>query len=215
MNESQNQQIQLLKRLHRWRLAFFGTVILMAGIIIGAAVAMIINTASVADYPKGVEHINNRSLEKLKRQLQLSPEQSEQITEIFQDHMKALNAIRQKAKPQIASQMNSLYTEVRETLDDEQQQIWQKSIHQLRDNFTHGPKRFHQRGGREYGGSGRGQQPPDHRPFNMWEGKPEPGRPMQRHRGPGMGPGMGPDMRPGPDGFEPRQQNGDPNHRQR
>ena len=222
MNESQNQQIQLLNRLHRWRLAFFGTIILIAGIIIGAAATTIISTASVTEIPKGIEHVNKRSLEKLKRQLQLSPEQSEQITVIFNDHMKALNAIREKAKPQIASQMNSLYTEVREILDDKQQQIWEKSIHRLRDDFKRGPKRIRQRGrrGREHGGPGRDRQPPEHRPFNMWEGQPEEGRPMRRHRGPGPGrgpgggmrgePDGGPGMGPGPEGFEPPPEDQEP-----
>ena len=38
----------------------------------------------------------------------------------------ALDDIRQQAKPQIASQMNSLYTEVRDILDSDQQRIDQR-----------------------------------------------------------------------------------------
>jgi Spy/CpxP family protein refolding chaperone len=196
MNEQSNEQLQLLKKMHRWRLAFFGIVILAAGMVIGAAVAMVYKTAVTVQHPEGIEFVDTHTMKRLKRDLDLTEEQSHQIGKIFNDHMKSLSDIRRQARPQIAEEMNALYTDVLEVLDDNQQEKWKKSIRRLREHI--GSRRGR---GRKGDGSGRGMRSREHggrwqhRPFEMWEQKGDGDGPMRRGRGGGM--------RPRPDGFEP------------
>lgn len=199
MNEQYNDQIQLLKKVHRWRLAFFGIIILIAGIVIGAAGAMIYKASAFPEPPKGIEFVNANSMKRLKRELNLSEEQSVKIEKIFNDHLKVLSDIRKQARSQIAEEMNGLYADVLKILDKQQQEQWDKSIQRLREHITTGRKRFRRGTERD---SKKMRPGPDgrHRPFNMWERQQNGEKPMRRRREPGMDPG--PDG-PGPDGFGP------------
>lgn len=209
MNEQSNDQVQLLNKIHRWRLAFFGIVILIAGIVIGAAVAMIYKAAVPPQHPDGIEFVDAHSLQRLRRELNLSDKQSNQIEKIFNGHLKTLNDIRSKARPKIAEEMNSLYTDVVEILDEQQREKWKKSIHRLREDLSGQPKGFRRGMGRQGKNRPDGHEGPgwQQRPFNMWDQEQNDEGSMRRRKGPGMGPGsgmrQGPGMGPGPDGFGP------------
>lgn len=165
MSRQYDDQIRLIKHLHRWRMAFFGLVILIAGILIGAGLTPLITGRRSSRILPGVEFINEQTIRHLQRELKLRPEQTEEVAAICDKHLKALQEIREQARPKIASQMNQLYTDVRAVLDEQQQQLWKQSIRRLRDRFMAPP---HERPPHGPGPEGH-FPPPPHRPFDFWE----------------------------------------------
>ena len=172
MNNQYDEQIQLLLRSQRWKMAFFGLIILIAGLFIGAAVALLLMQRRHAQQLPGVEFINERTISHLQHELNLNPDQTEQIREICSKHLQALQEIREQARPQIANEMNELHTEVMAVLDEAQQKLWTQNIERLIDRFAAPP---HEQGPHRPG-------PPPGRPPGRQTGAPRP--PARRSRGP-------------------------------
>ena len=57
-----NLTISYIHKLHRWRMAFFGMVILLAGIVIGGASMLILVPHKLMRPPRGPEFESYRSL---------------------------------------------------------------------------------------------------------------------------------------------------------
>ncbi|MBE0536099.1 MAG: periplasmic heavy metal sensor [Phycisphaerae bacterium] len=173
MNEQTTDQLQLILRMHRWKTAFFGLVILLAGLIIGASAALMYRKPPERTLPQGIESVNDRTLAALQQELQLDPAQRERIRAIFAKHFKAIEDIRTEARPRIARHMNALYEEVFSVLDGPQRDKWRQSMDRLGEDLA---GRRQQRGPRGPGyGPGRGAGPgpggrgPMRRPFDYWE----------------------------------------------
>ena len=108
--------------------------------------------------------------------MRLSPEQTEKITLILNEHIIALGEIRKQARPKIAKQMNELYSDVLAVLDAEQQELWKQSIEGLKEQFSgrrHRGGRGNREGRRGEGPGMEGGFSPEHRPFEFWEEEPE------------------------------------------
>lgn len=188
MSDMSNEQIQLIRRAQRWKMAFLGTVILIAGIVIGAGSALIFGPDSHNGIPHDIEFLNERIIRSLHMELQLDPAQTEQVNAILETRLNQLHEIRRQARPKIAEVMNDLYTEVLEVLDEQQREIWRNSIERLRNQLTHpdpagrrlrggpgGPGRQMGPGGPPGSFGGPGHAPP-HRPFDFWEHPRNPNR---------------------------------------
>ncbi len=181
ISENNAEHLQLILRMHRWKMAFFGLIILLAGLIIGASAAVIVFKPLEPSLPRDIEFVNERTMAALRQELQLDPAQRERIREIFARHFKAIDDIRTEARPRIAREMNALYEEVAAVLDGWQRDKWRDSMIRLGEDIA-GP---HQRGPRGPGyGQGRGVGPngrgPMRRPFDYWERQATPGPPVNR-----------------------------------
>ncbi len=178
MNEQNNEQIELVINAQRWKMAFFGLIILIAGVFIGAVLSPAVMPRPAAHLP-GVESVNKGMIRRLQEDLNLSPEQTRQVSEICNKHIQALNDIRRQARPKIAEQMNELYSEVASVLDEDQQELWKQSMDRLTKRFS-GRQRRNRRGRRGPGGPGgergpgaNGQFRHRNRPFDFWQEEPD------------------------------------------
>jgi len=129
--KSDPMNIDAICNLHRWRMVFFGVVILLAGIVIGGASMMIFLPHKLMAPPPGPEFDSLRMLPSLRRDLDLTPEQSKRISPILDKHMKKLGDIRTEARTEIAQILNQMNEDICEVLTDRQERIWKRSVERL------------------------------------------------------------------------------------
>jgi hypothetical protein len=156
MSEQATETVVHVRIAGGWKTTALGIVILLAGAAIGAGVMAIVLRPWEAPPPPGIAFVNERTMEQLRRELELRPEQVDDIRAIFDNNLKALNAIREEARPKIAEQMDKFYAEVMGALDAEQQVLWRDRIYRLRNNLMEGP------GGPGPGGPGGRRGPGPH-----------------------------------------------------
>lgn len=116
----------------------FSLLILVSGIIIGAGLTLIItgNSTTQKAMPPGPEYMSRRMVNRIVRELRLSPEQHELLKPIIQKHMKAMDDIRQEARPKISAEIKQMNEEIASILDDKQKEMWQYKINRMREHFT-------------------------------------------------------------------------------
>jgi hypothetical protein len=172
----------LMQRMHRWRTAFLGLVILLVGMVIGGGVTLIAVRREVVRPPVGPEVTSEQMVRGMRRELRLSPEQMREIEPVLEEHLARMHEIRMAARPQIGEELRAMNEEIMSVLDEEQRQIWMRRLdmmeRELRPGFP-----LHRRGGVGPGPRG-GREGMG--PGRQWRG------------GEGMGPGgqRGPGMPP-------------------
>jgi Spy/CpxP family protein refolding chaperone len=127
---SDNLIIDYKQKLHRWRMAFFGVVIL-AGIVIGGASMMILVPNKLIKPPPGPEFESFRMLPPLQRDLDLTPEQADKIKPIMDKHIDKLNQIRMNARTEIGETLKQMNKDIAAILTDEQRRKWQEGLDRL------------------------------------------------------------------------------------
>ena len=179
-----NPAINYVHKLHCWRMAFFGMVILVAGVVIGGALMLILAPDKLMKPPRGPEFDSVRMIPPLRRDLGLSPEQEEKIKPILDKHMEKLHDIRMEARADIEEALTRMNKGISDILTDDQKRIWQRSFDRLeRELHPGGPRRGG--GPRGPGGFRGGQQErfrggqPEH-----FRGGPGPSGPHRPPRGP-------------------------------
>lgn len=185
----------LLRGLHRWRMAFFGLVILLAGVTLGAAGTLLLVRPAERQPPMDLEMATNAMLGRFRAELRLTREQARQIQQILRTRMQKLHEIRLQARPQIEEQLGAVKEEIGAVLTADQRDHWQGIVMRLEHEFRRGMRRGP-------GGPGPGFRGGRDRP-----GPPgSPGRRLNdrrpRRRGPGGEP-LPPAERQGPNDVEP------------
>jgi hypothetical protein len=169
MNTEQNNNINLehIRKIYYWRTAFFGLVILIAGIVIGGASISIYMTHRTTRPERGPEFNSLQVIPPLRRNLNLSQEQSDKIKPIIDGSMKKLRDIRENARTEIESTLQQMNKEISKILNDTQRQRWQREVNRLQRELRPGVQRrdgtgLRARRGLESGGrrGGRGQREP-------------------------------------------------------
>ena len=113
------------------RMILLGLVILIAGIVIGAAITTIITRRQAADNFSKSEFIHKRTMENLQRRLDLTDKQIESIKPVYKKHMEALKKIQKKARPLIQKELKEMHEEISLQLTEEQKQRWKNQINRL------------------------------------------------------------------------------------
>jgi hypothetical protein len=176
-----NPVVSQINKAHFWRMAFFGLVILVAGIVIGGSSMLIFAPEKLLQPPPGPEFSILRMIQPLSRDLGLTPEQAEKIKPILDKYMQKLNTIRTETRTEVAGTLKQMNQDIAAILTDGQKQLWQREIERLQSEL------------RPRGGPGPG-----------WgEGRGGPGFRGGRQGRPGRGRGPGP--------FGPRYQPAGPN----
>lgn len=136
--------------------------ILASGIIIGVGLTLIVtgSPSTPKILPPGPEYMSRRMVERIVRELHLSPEQHNQLKPIVQKHMIAMDEIRQEARPRISDEIKQMNEEIVAILDERQKQIWQHKVKQMQDHFTQ--MRRHRRPGEERRSGRRPNPQPQH-----------------------------------------------------
>ncbi len=166
-----------LKQMHRWRMAFFSLVILLAGIVIGASSLFLLRRRPKPPLPP-LDVATRRLLDEQRDRLDLSPEQMDKIGPIFQKYIGLLEEIRMAAFEQITEQLQLMNKEVSSVLDDHQRRLWGRDIEGLHSNLRSRTERGH-RGPpmRQYGPERRFRRGPGPGPFGPRRDQDGPNRP--------------------------------------
>jgi len=139
--EKNDDLIKVHERTHRWRMAFFALVILIAGIVIGASSMTIFGRQQMRGKPHAPEVAVERMMRELIEYLDLSFQQRQAIMPVLIEHMEKLHQIRMDVRPQIQQQLANLNEEVSALLDEEQKHQWQRAFRRLQNQLQHRPRR--------------------------------------------------------------------------
>ncbi len=185
MNETEKTKTShdYLKQMHRWRMAFFGLVILLAGVVLGASSLFLLRHRPKPPLPP-LDVATRRLLDAQRDRLELSPEQMEKIGPIFQKYMDTLEEIRIAA----FEQLQLMNEEVGPILNEHQRRLWEGDIQGLHRRFRQRSPR-EERGHRgppirQYGPERRFRRGPG--PFGPWRDQGGPNRPWNGMRRRGM-----------------------------
>ncbi len=185
MNETEKPKTShdYLKQIHRWRMAFFGLVILLAGIVIGASSLFLLSHRPKPPL-KPIDEAMRRLLDEQRVRLGLSPEQMDKIGPIFQKYIGTLEEIRMAA----FEQLQLMKEEVGPILNEHQRRLWEGDIQGLHRRFRPRSPRD-ERGRRgppmpQYGPERRFRRGPG--PFGPWRDQGGPNRPWNGMRRRGM-----------------------------
>jgi hypothetical protein len=129
--EFSDNSILIMKKLHRWRMAFFGLVILLAGLVIGSTLTFLLMRRVDRPSIPAPEFEAEQVVRRLGRQLNLSNKQMKQLEPILRNHMQKLHDIRMEARPQIMEQLRLMNEEISSVLNEEQKQLWQRHLRRL------------------------------------------------------------------------------------
>lgn len=169
MNQSESKP-ERLPATSALKPILFSTLILISGIAIGAGLTLIItgDSDTPKSLPPGPEYMSVRMVERIVRELKLSPQQHEQLRPIVQKHTKAMEDIRQEARPKISSEIKEMNEEIIAILDERQKKIWQDKIQRMQEHFTRMRHRRSPDDGRRSGRDSnsqprRGERRPDNR----------------------------------------------------
>ena len=172
----------LLRRLHHWRMAFFGLVILLAGMLSGAAVALlVVGHIGRERRPPAVPPVTELITRVVPR-LHLSEEQTRQIEPIVQKHYERLDAIRQEGRTEIMEELKLMNEEMFTVLNEDQARLWQQLLQGLPSEMRHVP---------DWYGPGAGRGPGPRRRMG-----PPADRPGPRHVSPNDSPAPPNDVTP-------------------
>jgi len=139
--ENADSPMILLRRLHRWRMAFFGLVIFAAGLTIGAALTLVTLRYRTAEPPRPIERAHQMMLGRIMPRLDLSPEQAEQVGPILRKYMLRLEEIRDVGHGQITKELQAMDEEMSAVLTPDQQGLWRDLMRDLPGDFPRGPGR--------------------------------------------------------------------------
>jgi hypothetical protein len=163
VNPSENAEspMVLLRRLHHWRMAFFGVVILLAGMLSGVAATLLIVRHLGPDRPPPPVRAVQMMLARLSGPLHLTPEQRQQIEPILKSHLTRLGQIQDDGQKAIAEELRLLSQDMGGVLTEDQMRLWDRLFLDLPSPIRHIPE------GRGPG-LGRGPAPP-----GGWRGPPD------------------------------------------
>jgi hypothetical protein len=140
--ENRDSPTVLLRRLHRWRMAFFGLIILIAGLTTGAAATLLVLHATGPRRPGPADRGYQMVLEQIMPRLHLSPEQAGRVGPILRKYMQRLEEIREQGRLQITRELQAMDAEMSGVLNPDQQQRWQDLLRGLPGQFPRGPGRY-------------------------------------------------------------------------
>jgi hypothetical protein len=155
-HESPDSPMVLLRRLHRWRMAFFGLVILLAGMLSGAAIALLVVGHLEQQGPPPPVVVVKEMLARLGPRLDLSQEQRDRMEPILLRHVEKLDEIGQDGRAAIVEELAALNEELATVLNEGQMRQWQQLLQGLPGQIRHVPGGFGPGpgpgGGRGFGG---------------------------------------------------------------
>ena len=155
LEKNTNSNIEHLKKVYFWRSAFFGLIILAAGIAIGGASMSMVASRKIAQKPASQEY--NSLMPRLIQVLGLKQQQINKIRPILDKHMQHLNEIREDARVDIANTLDQMNKEINPLLGDMQRDVWSNELKRIQRQLNPEPARNQQGGGR---GLGRGAGQP-------------------------------------------------------
>jgi hypothetical protein len=185
-----------LRRRTLWRTILWSAVIFVSGTASGWGLGLLWPVGRPP--PLGPEPPIEQIVRTMSDELLLSPQQAQQVQEIYRKRAEALRQVRQTVAPQFAAEYDKLQVELKKVLTAEQFARWQVRFNEARQRmWPPGPPPGRGAGNdRGFGPGGPESQRPRHGMGSEHNGPPDQERPP-RDGPPGDGP---PDDRGPPDG---------------
>ena len=152
-----NNNIDHIKKIYFWRTAFFGVVILIAGIAIGGASMSILSEQRLANSPP--TNVSNNLMPRLRQTLGLTQEQVNIIRPILDGHLQKLLQIRENARVDIFNTLEQMGKEINPVLGERQKRVWQQELIRIQRDFSPAPLRTGTGAGGNRRGTGAGAKP--------------------------------------------------------
>lgn len=190
--KNNNIYIEHIKKIYFWRTAFFGLVILTAGIVIGGASMSIFLTHKLASSKP--RPVYESLMPRLDQILGLTQVQSNKIKPILDGYMQHLQEIREDGRLEIASTLDQMNREISPILAEGQKVVWSRELLRIQNELNPEPQRAAPRGAG--GGRRRGGEQPGPGPGGMGGRRFGRGQMMRS----GMGGRRGPQFQPVPVG---------------
>lgn len=122
------------RRWPRWlAMVLLGLVILGSGIVIGSVGTLVVVRRGIIRAIKHPEEIPERTIRRMARRYDLSEQQQAEVREILRRRLHRIAAIRQRLRPHLDAELDSLREEVAQVLTEEQEQQWREDFSRLRD----------------------------------------------------------------------------------
>mgnify|MGYP001027415774 FL=1 len=131
-----------LRRMHRFRMAISGLVILVAGMTLGVAGTLLVVKPN-EPRPPDIDNAVVMMLMRFRGELNLSDEQVEQIETVLRDHFQQLEALRAEARPKIERVLQDMKNQISAILTEQQRADWQRLTDRLDMEFRRGMRRGH------------------------------------------------------------------------
>lgn len=122
-------------------MAVSGLVILMAGITLGVAGTLVVVRPKQSRPPLDPGMAAELTSRRMQDELNLTPEQVEQIDAVLREHFEKLEALRESARPKINEAFESMKTSIDAVLTEEQRIAWEKDTARLDRMFRRGMHR--------------------------------------------------------------------------
>lgn len=129
-----------LRRMHRFRMAISGLVILVAGMTLGVAGTLLVVKPN-EPRPPDIDNAVVMMLMRFRGELNLTDEQVEQIETILRDHFHQLEALRAEARPKIERALQDMKNQISAVLTEQQRADWQRLTDRLDMEFRRGMRR--------------------------------------------------------------------------
>ena len=126
--DNHNISTHYVAKPNPYKLAIFSLVILLAGLVIGAASTILFLQAYAPEKLHMPGHVTKRMSSELRRNLKLTPEQDQQIKPIIAQHLKNLHEIKSTAAPKIRKELSEMRESISEALTEEQNKKFQRQF---------------------------------------------------------------------------------------
>jgi hypothetical protein len=115
-----------------WKWWLAAIVILLGGIVIGSAGTLaVVRRAVTMHHRRTPEQTAERVVDRMERELALSPEQKDVVRAVVTRRMKALREIREEVVPRVTEQLEAARGEIDAVLDPDQQRKWHAHFRRL------------------------------------------------------------------------------------
>ena len=128
----------VLQKMHRYRMAFFGMVILLAGVVIGAASTAVYLHDRLPALPPGPGFLTGRMLAGLEERLALSPEQAGKIKPLVEKRFQIMQDLQNEFRPKFGEQFRLMHEEILAQLDENQKQRWEEDLKRMQEHWPRG-----------------------------------------------------------------------------
>jgi hypothetical protein len=122
-----------------WRMLILGVVILMCGMVIGGGLTTYVLWKRVESTITHPRLMPERIVEHMESSLNLTPEQAEQVREIFARRHERFDKMRVEMEPLVQAELDSIREEVSRVLTPEQLEEWNRRFDRMHRRWFRGP----------------------------------------------------------------------------
>jgi hypothetical protein len=122
-------------RRGRWLRPLLLTAIFLSGLLVGVGVTLIAVRQGMLYGIHHPEQMPVRVAARLRRPLSLNDQQAGRIESIVRHRQSHLQEIRRRFQPEVEAELEQVYQEIREILDDRQRERWEQIYTRLRETW--------------------------------------------------------------------------------